>query len=131
MPLAQEQSITKMGVHLADAISAAAIAATVIGWLPLIAAFAGLIWYCIQIWESRTVQHWYENRKMVRKARKIAKLKARERVIVAQLEALETLRQARVDARDKVEIAKVEAAKLVAHEATEAAAKDTPALPEK
>ena len=58
------------------------------------------------------------NRQMVRKAKRIAKLKAKEKVIVAQLEALETLRQARVDARDKVEVAKVEAAKMVAHEET-------------
>ena len=103
---------------VADTLSAGAIVATIAGYLPFIAAVAGLLWYLIQIWESRTVQHWMRNRQMVRKAKRIAKLKAKEKVIVAQLEALETLRQARVDARDKVEVAKVEAAKMVAHEET-------------
>lgn len=116
---------------LGDLASAGAIVGVVVGWFPLIAAVAGFIWYAIQIWESRTVQHWFQNRRMVRKAKKIAKLKAKEKVIVAQLEALETLRQARVDARDKVEIAKVEAAKLVAQEETAAASKDPSPLPER
>ena len=65
---------------------------------------------------------------MVRKARRVARLKAKEKVIVAQLEALETLRQARVDARDKVELAKVEAAKITIHEQTQADSEDIPPL---
>lgn len=117
--------------HLVDVAAASAIVMTLLGWLPLLAAILGAVWYAIQIWESRTVQHWWENRKMVKKARKIARLKAKEKVIVAQLEALEALRQARVEARDKVEIAKVEAAKQAVHEETILASKGTPPLPEK
>lgn len=96
----------------------ATIFGAVVGYLPYIAAAIAVIWYLIQIWESRTVQHWHENRRMVRKARRVARLKAKEKVIIAQLEALEALRQARVDARDKVEVAKVEAAKVAIYEQT-------------
>lgn len=109
---------------VADAVSAGVVISTIVGYLPAIAAIICVLWYLIQIWESRTVQHWWRNRQMVRKAKRIARLKAKEKVIVAQLEALETLRQARVDARDKVELAKVEAAKLVAHETTEAVTRE-------
>ena len=104
---------------IGDVISAGAILGTILGDLPYVAAFAGMIWYTIQIWESRTVQHWWRTRQMIRKAKKITKLRAKEKVIVAQLEALELIRHAKVDARTKVETAKVEAAKLEAHEATE------------
>ena len=107
---------------LADLISAGAILGTIAGDLPYVAAVAGLIWYLIQIWESRTIQHWWRNRQMVRKAKRIAKLKAKEKVIVAQLEALESIRQARVDARDKIETARLAAAKLLLNEETEISA---------
>ena len=108
---------------ITDIVSAGAIVGTILGDLPYVAALAGMIWYTIQIWESRTVQHWWRNRQMILKAKKITKLRAKEKVIVAQLEALEIKRQARVIARDKVEVAKVEAAKLEVHEATETAIK--------
>lgn len=42
--------------HTADTISLAAIVGTLAGLLPVFAGLAGLIWYCIQIWESKTVQ---------------------------------------------------------------------------
>lgn len=120
----RDVSIDKSASQVVDAIGAGAIIAAIIGYLPIIAAAVALVWYVIQIWESRTIQHWVENRRMVRKAKKVARLKARERVIVAQLEALEALRQARVDARDKVEVARVEAAKLAAIETADAELKD-------
>ena len=119
-------SIDRSAIWPLDVIGAGAVIVTaIIGWLPYIAAAIAILWYVIQIWESRTVQHWHENRRMVRKAKRVARLKAKEKVIVAQLEALETLRQARVDARDKVEVARVEAAKLSIAEQTVAESKDT------
>lgn len=114
-------SLHKVVAYTGDVLAGGAILGSLLQMLPALAAAVGLIFYAIQIWESRTVQHWYQNRRMVRKAKKIARLKAKEKVISAQLDALETLRQARVDARDKVEQAKVEAAKLVLREDAEAA----------
>lgn len=44
--------------HSADAISAVAIIGVFIGWLPGLAAVGALLWYCIQIYESKTVTNW-------------------------------------------------------------------------
>lgn len=39
--------------HVADAVSGVAVIATIAGWLPPLAAALGIIWYCIQISESK------------------------------------------------------------------------------
>ncbi len=106
-----------------DVLGAGAIVGTFLGYLPLAAAFLALIWYVIQIWESRTVQHWWRNRQEVKKAKRLVRLRAKEKILVAKIEALAQVRAARVEARDKVEQAKVEAAKLQVHEEAEIAAK--------
>jgi len=84
--------------------------------LPAVAAAAGAIYYLIQVWETRTIQHWWNNRKMRLKAEKIARLRAKEKVIQAQLEAEGEVRQARAKARAKVEAASQEAAALLVQE---------------
>ena len=48
-------------MHAVDAISAIAIAGTIIGYLPAITALAGLIWYGMQIYD------WVENKLEKRK----------------------------------------------------------------
>ena len=108
----------------ADVVSALAILGVLLGYLPYFAALAGLVWYCIQIWESKTVQHWLENRRMVQRAKKIAKLRAKEKVIVAKLEATELSRHAKIEARDKLELARVEAAKQSVHDVVEQAVRN-------
>ncbi len=60
--------------------SLGAIASTMIGWLPPIAAFIALVWYMIQIYESDTVQ-----RKLrMRRTRKLARMKAQIIMMEAQ-----------------------------------------------
>lgn len=108
------------GFWTANVLGTAAIIGTIIGWLPAIAAAVAVIFYCIQIWESATVRHYLANRKMVRKAKKIAKLRAREKIITAQLAALETVRQAKAIAKETVAIATAEAAQQVVIESIEA-----------
>ena len=44
--------------HWLDAISIGAVAATLAGWLPALAALASLIWTGIRIYETKTVQGW-------------------------------------------------------------------------
>lgn len=61
-------------------ISAAAIISTFLGWAPAVAALVGGIWYLIKIYESATVQRWVH----ARRARKIARLKARVILLEAQ-----------------------------------------------
>ncbi len=60
--------------------SAAAIVGTFMGWLPALAAGVGMCWYLIKIYESVTVQRWVA----ARRARKIARLKARVLLMEAQ-----------------------------------------------
>ena len=45
--------------HTADTISAVAILGYFAGVVPVLAAFAAFIWYCVQLWESHTVQKWW------------------------------------------------------------------------
>ncbi len=42
--------------YVGDAGAGATILAALAGWLPPLAALAGIIWYLIQIYESKTVQ---------------------------------------------------------------------------
>ena len=106
-----------------NAVSLAAIAGTLAGWLPLFAAVVAVIWYSIQIWESATVRHYLSNRQTIRKAKKIAKLRARAKVIAASLDALEVVRAAKAEAKEKVAVAAAEAAKQVAEESIQAEVK--------
>lgn len=62
-----------------NAIGTGTIFATVVGYLPGIAAGVAAIWYLVQIVESPTVQRWMAHRRV----RKLARLKAQ----VVMLEA--------------------------------------------
>lgn len=43
--------------QITDAVSIGTIVATIVGWLPSIAAFISIIWGLIRIWETRTLQN--------------------------------------------------------------------------
>lgn len=49
-----------------DLLAASAVVGTVVSWLPPIAAFLSIIWFAIQIWESKSCQafvaRWRKNR---------------------------------------------------------------------
>jgi len=49
--------------HILDWVSAGAVIGSIAGILPPIAAVFAIIWYCIQIYESKTVQNWIRRRK--------------------------------------------------------------------
>lgn len=56
---------------LGNGLSAGAIFTTFVGWTPAIAAFVGLVYYLIQIYESPTFQKWFA----ARRQKRIAKLR--------------------------------------------------------
>lgn len=110
---------------LGNSASLAAIAGTIMGLLPPLAALAAIAWYLLQMYESKTYRDWRDERLRRKKERKIARLVAKQKVIAAELEALATLRAAKdfaehmvkaatVKADDKVQAAKVDAAILAA-----------------
>lgn len=102
-------------------ISAGAISAYIAGFVPYLFATPAVIYYCLLVWENRTVQHFVRNRRMVHKARKIAKLRSKQKVIIAELEAIELIREARVIAKEKVLHATHEAEVFKAQEVTDLA----------
>ncbi len=57
--------------YTADAISASAILGTLAGLLPPLAAIAGLLWYIIQIYESKTVQRYVRARRLKQRRERI------------------------------------------------------------
>ncbi len=101
-----------------DALAVGSIVGTIMGWLPIISVVLSCIWFTIQIYESRTFTHWKNDWQMRRKAKKIARLKAKEKVLSAQILAIETVRAAKVEAREKVAVAKTEATLDVVHDVT-------------
>lgn len=103
---------------LGHGASVAVILATLASLLPAFAALAAIIWYAVQIYESDTCQKWIEKRRMKRKAALIARLRAKQRVVLAELEALTLVRDARVVAERKVSVATAEAATDLANQKT-------------
>jgi hypothetical protein len=45
--------------QIIDFASVSTVLATLVGWLPHIAALVSIIWGLIRIWETKTVQGWF------------------------------------------------------------------------
>lgn len=99
-------------------------AASVWGYLPGVVAVIGgclaIVWYALMIYESKTFEAWRADRASRIKARRIAKLNAKEKVIRAELEALELKRGAAATAAAVVQAAERTAADKVATATAEA-----------
>ena len=48
---------------LSDLAAVGTVAATIVGWLPSIAGLLSVVWFCIQIYESRSFQGWLSRSK--------------------------------------------------------------------
>jgi hypothetical protein len=48
--------------HLIDGLSVVTVLATLTAWLPNIAALVSIVWGCIRIYETKTVQAWIKRR---------------------------------------------------------------------
>ncbi len=113
-----------------DGLSVGAIVGAFLGLLPAVAAIAAFIWYLIQIYESDTAQKWLDKRRAFRKSARITKLRAEQKVLLAELEALELVREARAVAGDKVAKATHEANVLKQNQDTHTRQADlAPTLP--
>lgn len=66
---------------IANIAGAGSIVGAALGYVPAMAAAVALVWYLIQIIESKTVQGWIKDRRI----RKLAKLKARAIMLEAKL----------------------------------------------
>ncbi len=67
---------------IGNGASAGAVVTSLLGWLPPVAAFIAFVWYCIQIYESSTVQKWLFRRrlrKLTRLREEVAEIETRHR----------------------------------------------------
>lgn len=74
---------------LVNTVSAVTILGTIAGFIPPLAALIAMIWYIIQISESKTIQKWKLDRQVKHSKRRLAKLRAQEAMIKSELAALE------------------------------------------
>ena len=51
---------------LSDLAAVGTVAATIVGWLPSIAAVLSILWLAVNLWESRTFQNWLRQRRVRR-----------------------------------------------------------------
>lgn len=58
------------GNHIADVISVGAILGTFMKILPPLAVLLAIIWYCLEIYESKTVQGWLRRRHLRKQRRR-------------------------------------------------------------
>jgi hypothetical protein len=90
---------------------------SLLGILPALAALFAVLFYALQMYESDTCQKWLESKRKLKKAKRLAKLKAEQKMLVAEIDALEVVREARAVAAEKVAVAAHEAAKQAASDA--------------
>lgn len=114
---------------LGHSVSLSALGAAFIGLAPPIAATVAVIWYSIQIYESRTFQHWKRNFVMKRAGAKLAKLEAKKKILLAEIAATERVRHAENDAKNLVAEAHADAAALIVTADADTKAAAIPAAP--
>ncbi len=66
---------------LSDLAAVGTVGATIMGWLPAVAAVFSIVWLALQIWSDKTVQDWLKRRrqnKVARLQRVLDKLRERD-----------------------------------------------------
>lgn len=114
-------------VHVTGPVTqaVAAVATTLPSWsaafpqyipwvIGVLIGIPGFLFYCVGLWESATVQQLVARWRKRHKARRIVRLRARERVIQAELEAIDAIHNVTMEAKGNVEHARVEAQRAVA-----------------
>ena len=103
-----------IGPWLTSTFSWAVIGSTVLGFLPPIAVTIAIILGCLQIYENRTFQHWYNNHRQRRAAKNLAIYKAKVLKEQAIVDAVEALKAGRDNARDIINTAETKANQVLA-----------------
>lgn len=119
--------MTDAAPQLTDHVISSAFLATVVAYItgiiaPILGVLVGimaLVWYTIQIWESAFMSRWRLRIAARHKARQIAKLQRKEKIILAKLDALKVVQDAKITAQGIVQDARIEATKDAAHKSIE------------
>lgn len=88
---------------IGNSVSLGMIISTIVGWLPAIAALIGVIWYTVQIYESKTVQRWIDN-KLRKKLLKLHAEAAKLELILSEKNDFETREQIKHLAKVRTEL---------------------------
>lgn len=83
-------------------------------WSGGLASVAALIYYVLTVLQMPIVQVYLKDRAVVKKAKRLAKLEAAQKITAAKIEALTTVKHAQAHADETMETAKAEAAKIIA-----------------
>lgn len=88
---------------IGNSASVGLIVSSIIGWLPATAATIAVIWYMIQIYESKTVQRWLSGR-LQKKLLKLHAEAAKLEMLLSQKNDFETKEQIKHLAKIRTEI---------------------------
>jgi len=58
-----QQHLSENAKTVGDVLSVSTVVSTLMGWLPAFAALVTIVWTCIRIYETKTVQDWLKKRK--------------------------------------------------------------------
>ena len=64
----ENETVAKV-IAMGNALSLTALGSTIVGWLPHMAVLAPILWYGIQIYESKTFQKWVRRHRMKQRTR--------------------------------------------------------------
>ncbi len=56
-------SLDTINSAVGDIFSLGVVIATLVNWLPDIAALASIVWMCLRIYETKTVQSWLHRKR--------------------------------------------------------------------
>ena len=98
----------------ADLAAGTAVFASIMQWLTpaltLISLTLGIAWFILQIWESKTTQGWVMRWRAKHNASRLAKLRAKEKILAARIMAVAKVLGAEADAAALLQHAKIQAA---------------------
>lgn len=106
-----------LGPHLriaTDVVAGSTLLASILSWLPttigVIGGCLSIIWFLIQIRESRSFTEFVDRRRERKHTTKLRRLRAAQKVIEAKIIAADRVRAAVAEASQIVELAKTDAA---------------------
>ena len=117
MTMISQSSEPLTNVIIGPSLLGSTLAITILGYLPTVigsgVALVALIFYMIQIRESKSYVSWQGAKAIKKHAKELAKLKAKEKVVIAKIEAIEKVRDEWLAAKELLEREREKAASLV------------------
>lgn len=88
---------------IGNSVSVGLIVSSIIGWLPAIASSIAVVWYLVQLYESKTIQRWLDSR-LRKKLMKLHAEAAKLELILSEKNDFETKEQIKHLAKVRTEL---------------------------